>query len=94
MRGLPQLHHHTRAKFITLHLCMRKEPTISVMTHPEYFSLWMVTKKSAIQKCIDDGKLSRTKKESNYSYIGVSQDREKAVDDANNHMANYGIIVE
>ena len=24
MRGLPQLHHHTRAKFITLHLCMRK----------------------------------------------------------------------
>ena len=64
------------------------------MTHPEYFSLWMVKKKSAVQKCIDDGKLSRTKKESNYSYIGVSQDREKAVDYANNYMTNYGIIVE
>ena len=57
------------------------------MTHPEYFSLWMVKKKSAIQKYIDDGKLSRTKKESNYSYIGASSDREKAVEYANNQMA-------
>ena len=32
-------------------------------------------------------KKKTTKKESNYSYIGGSQDREKAVDYANNHMA-------
>ena len=39
------------------------------------------------QKGIDDGQLSRIKKQSNYSYIGLSKDREKAVEYANNHMA-------
>ena len=57
------------------------------MTHPEYFSLWMVAKQSTIQKCIVDGKLCRTEKESDYSYIGVSSDREKAVEYAKQHMA-------
>ena len=31
--------------------------------------------------------MSRIKKQSNYSYIGPSKDREKAVEYANNHMA-------
>ena len=52
------------------------------------FSLWMVAKKSTIQQCIAEGKLCcRTGKESDYSYIGASSDREKAVEYANNQMA-------
>ena len=52
------------------------------------FSLWMVAKKSTIQQCIAEGKLCcHTGKESDYSYIGASSDREKAVEYANNQMA-------
>ena len=51
------------------------------------FSLWMVAKLSTWQQCIADGKLCRTGKESNYTYIGVSSDRDQAVEYAKQHMA-------
>ena len=51
------------------------------------FSLWMVGKLGTWQQCIADGKLCRTGKESNYTYIGVSSDRDQAVEYAKQHMA-------
>jgi hypothetical protein len=48
-------------------------------------SLWMVAK--TWQQCTTDGKLSCIGKESNYPYLGVNSDREKAVEYAKQHMA-------
>ena len=48
-------------------------------------SLWMVAK--TWQQCTTDGKLSCIGKESNYPYLGVTSDREQAVEYAKQHMA-------
>ena len=48
-------------------------------------SLWMVAK--TWQQCTTDGKLSCIGKESNYPYLGVNSEREKAVDYFKQHMA-------
>ena len=49
-------------------------------------SLWMVAKQSTFQQWTALGKLCRTGEESDCLHIGVSSDREKAVEYANNHM--------